>query len=92
MLHNIQSYDYMLPQHCSNVGKILGRSIPPKGGYQGATSLFPTWFPLMWSLECLVCFDLLEKLSPFLFVLGGNTEVVELSAQLAMIAKGNDSI
>ena len=23
---------------------------------------FLTWFPLMWSLECLICFDLMEKL------------------------------
>ena len=35
---------------------------PPKGGTRVLPPPFLTWFPLMWSLECLICFDLKEKL------------------------------
>ena len=37
-------------------------SVSPKGGYQGAPPHFLVWFSLMWSLECLIYFDLMEKL------------------------------
>ena len=53
---------------------ITHNSVSPKGGYQGAPSSFLTWFPLMWSLECLICFDLMENYPfpppPFFFYLG----------------------
>ena len=36
----------------------------PQRGVPGCSPPPPflTWFPLMWSLECLICFDLMEKL------------------------------
>ena len=56
---------YFLGLHNHTItGYIIAPSIvSPKGGYQGAPTLFLTWFPLMWSLECLICFDVMEKLS-----------------------------
>ena len=37
-------------------------SVSPKGGYQGAPPFPSVVFFLMWSLECLIYFDLMEKL------------------------------
>ena len=53
-------------------------SVSPKGGTRVLPPSFLTWFPLMWSLECLTCFDLMENYifpPPFLFLLGGNTAI-----------------
>ena len=58
-------------------------SVSPKGGYQGAPPPPPflTWFPWMWSLECLICFDLMEKLylppppPPFFLYLGETVRI-----------------
>ena len=41
----------------------------------GCSPPFLTWLPLMWSLECLICFDLMEKLyfPPLFFFYLGET-------------------
>ena len=40
-------------------------SVSPKGGVPGCSPPFLTVFPLMWSLECLICF-----VTPFFSYLG----------------------
>ena len=49
-----------------NYPRRLGRcGTSPKGGTRVLSPPPPpflTWFPLMWSLECLICFDFMEKL------------------------------
>ena len=59
---------------------VVGVQCFPQRGVPGCSPPPPflTWFPLMWSLECLICFDLMEKLylpPPLLLLLGGNTRV-----------------
>ena len=52
---------------------------PPKEGTRVLPPSFLTWFPLMRSLECLICFDLMEKLylpPPFFFYLGETLHIV----------------
>ena len=63
-------------------GLALVAVFPPKGGTRvlpPPPPPFLAWFPLMWSLECFICIDLMEKLylpPSFLFLLGGNTDLL----------------
>ena len=67
---------YFLGLHNHTItGYTIAPSIvsPPKGGTRVPPPTHTTWFPLMWSLEYLICFDLMEKLylpPPFFLYLG----------------------
>ena len=65
----------------------VGSQCFPQRGVPGCSPPFLIWIPLMWSLECLICFDLMEKLylppPPFFFYLG-ETLVVEFQLCLCV--------